>query len=154
MFWAVIAMLMLGQEAAVKDPVIFLTAGQVREAIQKAPEDRSGRGGFYAARLTAAPEYSVAEVRRTSAGRSELHARFADIWYVLRGDATLVTGGSLIGGQETEPGELRGRGVSGGDRRPIHGGEVVVIPAGVPHWISAVDGKEIVYLIVKVPSSR
>jgi mannose-6-phosphate isomerase-like protein (cupin superfamily) len=153
MIWAALAMLMLGQEVAPKDPVIFLTADQVREAIQKAPEDRSGRGGLYAARLAAAPEYSVVEIRRTSADRSELHARFTDVWYVLRGNARLITGGSLIDAQEIEPGELRGRGVSGGDLRRIRGGDVVVVPPGVPHWISAVEG-EIVYLIVKVSSSR
>jgi mannose-6-phosphate isomerase-like protein (cupin superfamily) len=154
MIWATLAMLMLGQEVASKDPVTFLTADQVREAIQKAPEDRSGRGGLYAARLAAAPEYSVVEIRRTSAGRSELHARFTDVWYVLRGNARLITGGSLIDAQEIEPGELRGRGISRGDMRRIRGGDVVVVPPGVPHWIGAVEGKEIVYLIVKVSSSR
>jgi mannose-6-phosphate isomerase-like protein (cupin superfamily) len=149
---AACALLILGQAAGVKSSVVtFLTRDQVLHAIQTVPEQRPG---YSWADLMVTPEYSVMEVRRTAPDRSEVHAAVTDIWYVLRGSATLITGGSAVDPLEIEPGELRGRGVSNGDIRQIHGGEVLVIPAGIPHWISKVEQGEVVYLVIKVPSRK
>jgi mannose-6-phosphate isomerase-like protein (cupin superfamily) len=86
-------------------------------------------------------------------GGAEVHAEWADVWYVLRGKATLVTGGSVVEGVTTRPGEINGKAIVGGDERQLKGGEVVVIPSGVPHWISKVQG-EVVYLVVKAPMDQ
>lgn len=50
---------------------------------------------------------------------------------------------------ETEPDEFRGPTIVGGDERRIGKGDFVRIPAGVPHWISKIEGTEIIYLVVK-----
>jgi mannose-6-phosphate isomerase-like protein (cupin superfamily) len=94
--------------------------------------------------------HSVLLVRRTKPGRAEVHTALTDVWYVIDGGGTLVTGGALQNAKKTEPRELRGNGVSGGVARHIGKGDVIDIPAGVPHWVSRVDGKELVYLTVKV----
>lgn len=94
--------------------------------------------------------YGAVLVRRTKPGRAEVHTNLTDVWYVIDGTGTLVTGGTMHDGKQTEPGELRGRGISGGITRHIGKGDVIDIPAGVPHWVSAIDGKELVYLTVKV----
>jgi glc operon protein GlcG len=134
--------------------VTFFTADQLRQAIETAPKESPGNPGLRAARLAATPAWQVMEVRRSGTQSAEVHAAMADIWYVLRGEATLVTGGSLTGAGEVGPGEMRGSGVAGGEERPLHGGDVVIIQPGIPHWISKVQGEEIVYLIVKVPAAR
>jgi mannose-6-phosphate isomerase-like protein (cupin superfamily) len=96
------------------------------------------------------PNHSVLLVRRTKPGRAEVHTALTDVWYVIDGGGTLVTGGALQNAKNTEPRELRGSGVSGGIARHIGKGDVIDIPAGVPHWVSRIDGKELVYLTVKV----
>ena len=94
--------------------------------------------------------YAAMVARRTKPDRSELHKTQLDVWYVVEGGGTLVTGGSLVEPRETEPNELRGSGITGGEARRIAKGDVVTIAPGVPHWIKSIAGKEIIYFVVKV----
>jgi quercetin dioxygenase-like cupin family protein len=80
-----------------------------------------------------------------------VHAEFTDVWYVIEGAATVVTGGSVVGGASTTPGEILGQSIKGGSSRTMRKGEFAVIPAGIPHWVSGVEGKEFVYIVVKMP---
>ncbi len=142
-------MLALGQAVSVSTtPVTFLTPDALAAALRSV---QGRQQGIEVAELAKRPSYSVLEIRRTESGAAEVHAEWADVWLVVRGGATLVTGGTVVDGATTDPGEIRGKGVAGGDPRELKGGEVIVIPAGVPHWISRVQG-ELVYLVVKVPT--
>ena len=132
-------------------PVTFLDAASLRRAIRGAPEETPGQPGLYSRLLAGPGDYPVIGIRRTAPTRSERHADFTDVWYVLEGSATLVTGGTIVGGVGTGPGETRGRTIAGGDRRAIRPGDFAVIPAGTPHWISQVGAGDLLYLVVKVP---
>ncbi len=143
-----VALLIMGQAAAQPGSAVVLTPAQLGASLEAVPL----RQGSSAAEIAKQPTYSVRQTRRQVAGGAEVHEHVADIWYVLRGQAVLVTGGTLVDGAPTEPGELRGKSVSGGERRQLSGGEVVVIPAGVPHWISEVHG-EFVSLVVKASTN-
>jgi glc operon protein GlcG len=94
------------------------------------------------------PDYTVQMLRRTSAGQVEVHTKETDIFYVVDGEATLVTGGTMVDGKESAPNQLRGTDIQGGETRHLKKGDVVVIPAGVPHWFKEVPGP-ISYLTVK-----
>ena len=135
-------------------PVRFLDAAALRRAIREAPEETPGQPGLYSLRLSDSPAPVVLGIRRSAATRAEVHAGFADVWYVLEGTATLVTGGALVDGAESAPGEIRGRGIAGGEAKRVRAGDFIVVPAGVPHWVSGVETRELVYLVVKVPASR
>lgn len=87
---------------------------------------------------------------RESTGSSEIHQHEADVFIVQEGDAMLVTGGKMIDGRLQKPGEIRGTSVEGGDKRPLKTGDIVHIPAGVPHQILVTPGKPITYFVVKV----
>src|SRR6516164_8200388 len=56
---------------------------------------------------------------RQSSGGGELHQNFADIFFILDGHATVVTGGSLVDPKTTAPGEIRGKSVDGGSRQDV-----------------------------------
>jgi glc operon protein GlcG len=68
---------------------------------------------------------------------------------VLGGSATFVTGGTVVDGVATAPGETRAASVAGGETRRLVKGDVMVVPAGVPHWFQQVDAP-FTYYVVKI----
>lgn len=95
------------------------------------------------------PKYSIMAFRRTAAGEAEVHEADSDVFYIVDGSATFVTGGTIVGGKTTAPGEIRGTSISGGQTHHLSKGDVITIPKGVPHWYSGVNGT-LTYFIVKV----
>jgi glc operon protein GlcG len=96
----------------------------------------------------ASDKYMVHASHRDKAGMVEVHEKDADIIYVLDGTATLVTGGEVLGGKTIAPGEIRGTDVKGGETRTISKGDVIIVPAGTPHWFKEVPGP-LNYYVVK-----
>ncbi|MFN7933039.1 MAG: heme-binding protein [Bryobacteraceae bacterium] len=95
----------------------------------------------------ASEKYMVHASRREAPGMVELHEDDADIVYVLKGTATLVTGGRLLDGKATGPGEIRGMNLDGGETRELNPGDVVIIPAGTPHWFKEVTNPFTYYVV-------
>ena len=91
--------------------------------------------------------YMVHASRREKPGQAEIHTKDADIVYVLDGTATLVTGGTAIDAKVTEPDELRGTAISGGDTHELNKGDVIIVPAGVPHWFKEVSSPFLYYVV-------
>ncbi|MBV8799094.1 MAG: hypothetical protein JOY77_13785 [Alphaproteobacteria bacterium] len=127
--------------------VTYVPGGASRVAIEKAANQADGSAWIDYVRKA---EHSTLVVRRTKPGRAEVHTELTDVWYVIDGGGTLVTGGKLVDAKTIAPGELRARASSGGIARHIGKGDLLDIPAGVPHWVRGIDGKELVYLTVKV----
>ena len=87
---------------------------------------------------------------READGEAELHETQADVFVVQSGTATLVVGGEMVNGRNTGPGEVRAPSIKGGERKPLGAGDVVHIPAKVPHQLLVSAGKEFTYFVVKV----
>lgn len=134
----------------------FLNDAEIRRAIHTAPEggDVASQAGLSSLRLSPPSESPVIGIRRAAPGKAELHAGFTDVWYIIDGAATLVTGGTVEDGTEAAPGEIRGRSIKNGSSRRVQKGDFAVIPAGTPHWISKVENGEVLYIVVKVPKSQ
>ncbi len=90
--------------------------------------------------LTETSGYKVNASRRDAPGQAEIHTRATDVIYVVEGSATFVTGGTAIDPKEIAPNEIRGRAIEGGEAHQIGKGDVVVVPAGLPHWFKEVRG--------------
>lgn len=88
--------------------------------------------------------------KRERTGSSELHEHEADVFVVQSGAATIITGGKIVKGKATKPGEIRGTGIEGGERHPLAKGDVIHIPAGTPHQLLLTKGEPFVYFVVKV----
>ncbi len=80
------------------------------------------------------PDLIVLGAHRDGPGVVEVHDHETDIVYVMDGSATMVTGGKMIGGKVTSPGQWQGTNIEGGESHPLTKGDVFVIRAGVPHW--------------------
>src|ERR1700761_3126628 len=72
---------------------------------------------------------------RQATGSAEVHQHEADIFVIQSGEATLVTGGTVVNGHTEKPGEIRGSSIEGGERHPVTAGDIVHIPAGIPHQL-------------------
>jgi len=60
-----------------------------------------------------------------------------------------VTGGKVVDGRSTGPGEIRGASIDGGTARKLGKGDVIIVPKGTPHWFKEVQGT-VNYYVVKV----
>jgi quercetin dioxygenase-like cupin family protein len=85
--------------------------------------------------------------RREKPGMAEIHTQDADIVHVLEGTATIVTGGSVMNAKEIAPDEFRGEAITGGTERRLAKGDVIVVPAGVPHWFKEVSAPFLYYVV-------
>src|SRR5215472_15783431 len=74
--------------------------------------------------LVTSKDFTVQGIRRAGPGQVEIHEKETDIFYVTDGEATIVTGGTMVGGRQTAPNQLRGSDVKGGEIRHLKKGDV------------------------------
>ena len=99
--------------------------------------------------LVTRPDLLVSGSHREVAGQVEVHDKETDVLYIVDGEATFVTGGKMVGGKNTRPGQWLGTDITGGETRHLVKGDVFVVPAGVPHWFKEVP-QSVSYFVVKV----
>jgi mannose-6-phosphate isomerase-like protein (cupin superfamily) len=87
---------------------------------------------------------------RTGSGVAEVHQNADDLMIVQEGMATLVTGGSMVDPKTGDNGEIRGTSVQGGTSKTLGVGDVVIVPAGVPHQILLAPGTICKMMVAKV----
>lgn len=87
---------------------------------------------------------------REGDGEVEVHDKMADVFVLLSGEASLIVGGTVVGGHTTAPGETRGTSITGGEKKALGAGDAVHIPAKVPHQMLVANGKKVEYFVVKV----
>ena len=83
--------------------------------------------------------------QRRGAGEAEVHAKTNHVFIIVEGEATFVTGGTLVGAKETAPDQLRAPSIQGGQTHHLTKGDVITIPAKTPHWWKEVSTKTIAY---------
>jgi mannose-6-phosphate isomerase-like protein (cupin superfamily) len=98
--------------------------------------------------IVTAPDLIVQGSHRDVAGQVEVHDKETDVLYIVDGAATLVTGGKMVGGKVTRPGQWLGTEIPGGETHQVTKGDIVVIPAGMPHWLKQVS-PNVSYYVVK-----
>ncbi len=96
-----------------------------------------------------APNVTVLGSYRAVGGQVEVHDKETDVLYIIDGEATFVSGGTMIGGRISRPDQHLGKDIQGGTTRHLTKGDVVVVQAGTPHWFKEVP-KSVNYFVVKV----
>ena len=80
------------------------------------------------------------------------YTKVSEIYYILSGNATLVTGGTMPDRDSKEgKGTLhtaQGPRIDGGVSQKVGPGDAVIIPGGTPHWFSSQDG-DLRYIIFR-----
>jgi len=142
-----IGALLLTSTAIAADPEGFAmyTAADIKARAAAAKLDANKAG---ADRVATWGNHGLLLVHRAGDGAAETHNTQIDMVTVVSGEGTLVVGGTMVGAKTTAPNEIRGTGITGGEKYPMHAGDVFHIPAGVPHQMLV--PKDLVIQVVKV----
>ncbi len=131
---------------------LFASSADVTAMMVKAKSERKpDQPNFIQPIVQLAPynanlEYRVAGVKAPAS----VHEREAEMFYVVEGSGTLVTGGTLREEKRTNAENLTGSGVDGGTPRHIAKGDWIMVPEKTPHWFSQIDGT-IVLMSIHLP---
>jgi mannose-6-phosphate isomerase-like protein (cupin superfamily) len=130
-----------------------VTAVQIQEFIDNLPRDRVSDRPIRVVETTGDMRLGVFGVYRPMGVTGDVNVHLVDtteIYYMLKGSATLVTGGDLVDSYPA-PGSdnwVRAKGIENGVTRKVVPGDVIVIPGHTPHWWGELDS-EIEYLIFR-----
>lgn len=130
---------------------IYMSAEDIDEVINNVQE--AGAGG---AAVTIAPGVSV---RKRMSGVKQfaiVHPWSMEIYRILEGSGTFVTGGKLIRPLAESPSQDIVRtenGIEGGLARTVKAGDVLVLQPGTPHWFSNIEGESITYMESRIQIS-
>ena len=134
--------------AALLSVTVLITWGAGSPAVTYVSHDKVTAALAKGGSLVTASDLLVSGSHRDKAGTVEVHDKETDIFYVVDGSATFITGGKMIGGKQTKAGQWAGTSIEGGDTHNLSKGDVMIVPAGMPHWFQKVPGT-ISYYVVK-----
>jgi len=97
--------------------------------------------------------YKVLMVQRKVTGDAEVHTDMNDTIIIQQGRGEFLVGGSITGNHQISPTEWRGGVINGGHRYTVSVGDLLMIPAGIPHQAFITDGS-FTYLAIKTPLVR
>jgi mannose-6-phosphate isomerase-like protein (cupin superfamily) len=135
---------------APKDPVDHWTPPLLLERAAYLRKLAKHGDGSASETLKEYPQHFAMLSFRSRSGEVEVHERFADLFVVLAGAATLVTGGTVAGARIVAPGETRGDSIAGGTLQNLRPGDVAHVPAGTPHQMLLKGDETITSLVMKV----
>jgi mannose-6-phosphate isomerase-like protein (cupin superfamily) len=128
----------------------FASSADVAALIAQAKsEHKEGQPLLSKPILTLAPINANLEYR-TAVAPAAVHETEAEIFYVIDGSGTMVTGGQLTAEKRINAENLTGTGIQNGQSRRVAKGDFTIVPQGVPHWFSKIDGT-LVLMSLHVP---
>jgi mannose-6-phosphate isomerase-like protein (cupin superfamily) len=100
---------------------------------------------MHTAPVKIADHYRINVVRRTTAQGAIAHPDGTEVHHIIEGTATFVSGGRIVRAAGAPAGAAT---IEGGESRRVAKGDVILVPAGTPHWYKDLDGS-ITYLEVR-----
>ena len=151
--------------AETKPPLAtYVTSADIQAIFMKAPENsvsdqqiRSVNVGKV--NVAVAGVYRSAKAKQTSIE----HDQVTEVYTIIEGSGTMVTGGKMTDSERIKPEDptvrvlvgpsMRGGPLENGESRRVGPGDMIIVPAGVPHWFSSIDGA-IKYSVVRVDPDK
>ena len=130
---------------------VLLTAAGVPTAVTYIPHDKVSATMTKGGAVIEDPGLRVLAQRR-KAGEAEMHDTTNHVFIIVDGEATLVTGGTMVNPRQTGPNQCRAPSVLGGETYHLTKGDIITIPAKTPHWFKEVPTKTVAYYAVNIES--
>jgi len=131
-------------------PAVYMTNANLMATLEEAAKSAPA---MHTAPVQNTDHYRINIVRRTTAQGAIAHPDGTEVHHIVDGGGTLVTGGTIVrptgGGGRGSAGAT----IDGGVSRHVAKGDVILIPAGTPHWYKDLDGT-ITYLEVRFELPR
>jgi mannose-6-phosphate isomerase-like protein (cupin superfamily) len=151
------ATLSFAQPAANVLPATYVTTAEMEAALKQMPPASTTFDKPIKTVDIGAYKVTIVILRRIPTGGVDsalIHERVTEVYQITSGAGVLETGGTLTNGQavdltsEAAGPSVRGT-IQGGESRRIVAGDVVVIPPGLPHRYSKLEGT-ITYLVTRI----
>jgi mannose-6-phosphate isomerase-like protein (cupin superfamily) len=142
-----------------------VATGEIQALVQKTAGAQVSDQALRVVSINGEYNVGVGVVHRTKTAGKDApggieHSQITEIYHVIEGNATLVTGGTMENLTEVPSNSpivvvlngpsTRGGPIQNGVSRKIGPGDVVIIPPNTPHWFSEITSDQIVYLVVRV----
>ena len=128
------------QPGATQSVKVYSSSSDVAAMIAKAKAGRKENQPIVTDRILQLAPYSANLEYRASVGPAAVHEKEAEMFYVIDGSATLVTGGKLTKESRTNAENLTGTGIEGGTPQQVAKGDFIIVPENTPHWFSTING--------------
>ena len=136
--------LLSAAQAPAPAPATYLSEAELMATLEEAAKTAPA---MHTAPVNLADHYRINIVRRTSAQGAIAHPDGTEVHHIIEGAATFVSGGTIV-----RSASAGGRGgnatIDGGRSRRVAKGDVILVPAGTPHWYKDLEGS-ITYLEVR-----
>ena len=129
---------------------VFATSPEVQALIANARKMHKDEPNLSQRILTLAP-YAANLEYRTATAPATVHEKDIELFYVIEGAATVVTGGKLVDEKRTNDANLAGTGITGGQSRPIAKGDIFIVPQNTPHQIKDPQGGPVIVMTFHAP---
>ena len=132
-----------------RNKATLFTSSELKAALGKLPTDRPAAS----VRVFTLDPYNVAvEQRQPREQGAAAHADRAELFYVIEGAGTMLTGGAIADGKQNGV-NTQGTRIDGGTRLVFNAGDFIMVPSGVPHQF--VDLKSAVRVMsLYLPNSK
>ena len=135
--------------AAVAEAKTYTSSQELQRLIAHAREIHKAEPTIIQPLLSLAPYRANLEYR-TATGPAAVHEKEAELFYVIEGSGTLTTGGKLKEEKRSNPTNLSGSGIDGGQSRAVSKGDFLIVPEGSPHQYTDIKG-ELILMSIHVP---
>ena len=157
--WTPVALLLVAAAVMAQQPSAplptdavktFASSAEVAALAVKAKNERKEGQALVIERILQLAPYNANLEYRAAVGPAAVHEKEAEMFYVIDGAGTLVTGGTLANLKRTNAENLSGTAIEGGTPRPVAKGDFMIVPENTPHWFSAINGT-LVLMSIHVP---
>ena len=141
-----IGLLSTSHADALKPGVQYVSAAQLEAKVAHTVN------GMVNDEIPSGPGSTILIIRREKDGEVEVHKIMNDIIMIKKGHAKILVGGEVSGNHETKPTEWRGGEISGAATYELAQGDLLYIPAGIPHKVLVAPKAAVTYVTIKIPA--
>ncbi|MDE3197050.1 MAG: cupin domain-containing protein [Acidobacteriota bacterium] len=118
----------------------FASSAQIQDLIANAKRIHKPGQPLVSQPIVRFAPYVASLEYRTAVGPAAVHETESEMFYVIEGAGTLVTGGKLVNAERKNSANVNGTAIEGGTSQAVAKGDMIMVPPNTPHWYSKIEG--------------